>query len=72
MMPSVRTLNVGLRVTDLELSLAFYRAIGYTVVGAVDGTAFGTLIMLQLPGDPFVAVELESSWSSGRPATPTA
>jgi lactoylglutathione lyase len=54
----MRTLHVGLRVSDLQRSLAFYQAVGYTVVGTVEGTAHGTLSMLQLPGDPFVAVEL--------------
>ena len=45
----MRTLHVGLRVSDFERSLAFYTAVGYTVVGTVDGTAFGSLTMLQLP-----------------------
>ena len=31
----MRTLHFGLRVADLERSLAFYRAIGYEVVGSV-------------------------------------
>jgi catechol 2,3-dioxygenase-like lactoylglutathione lyase family enzyme len=31
----MRTLHVGLRVTDLARSLAFYTAIGYEVVGSV-------------------------------------
>jgi lactoylglutathione lyase len=54
----MRTLHVGLRVSDLERSLAFYSAVGYTVLGTVEGTAFGSLSMLQLPGDPFVTIEL--------------
>jgi catechol 2,3-dioxygenase-like lactoylglutathione lyase family enzyme len=54
----MRTLHVGLRVSDLETSLAFYRAAGYTVIGTVEGTPFGSLTMLQLPGDPFVTIEL--------------
>lgn len=54
----MRTLHVGLRVSDLERSLAFYTAVGYAVVGSVEGTAFGDLTMLQLPGDDFVTVEL--------------
>ncbi len=45
-------------VSDLERSLAFYTAVGYTVAGTVQGTALGTLIMLQLPGDAFVTIEL--------------
>jgi lactoylglutathione lyase len=54
----MRTLHVGLRVSELERSLAFYTAVGYTVVGSVEGTPFGTLFMLRLPGDGFVTIEL--------------
>jgi lactoylglutathione lyase len=54
----MRTLHVGLRVSVLGRSLAFYEAVGYTVVGSVDGTAFGSLTMLRLPGDEFVTIEL--------------
>ncbi len=54
----MRTLHVGLRVSDLERSLAFYTGVGYTVVGRVEGTPFGTLTMLRLPGDGFVTIEL--------------
>ena len=54
----MRTLHVGLRVSELERSLAFYTTVGYTVVGSVEGTPFGTLFMLRLPGDGFVTIEL--------------
>lgn len=54
----MRTLHFGLRVADLERSLAFYTAVGYEVVGSVPETAFGHLTMLKLPGDEFVTVEL--------------
>jgi lactoylglutathione lyase len=54
----MRTLNVGLRVSDLKRSLAFYAAVGYTVVGTVEGTPFGSLAMLRLPDDSFVTIEL--------------
>jgi lactoylglutathione lyase len=54
----MRTLHFGLRVSDLARSLAFYTAVGYTVVGTVEGTGFGSLTMLQLPGDDFVTIEL--------------
>jgi len=54
----MRTLHVGLRVTDQERSLAFYRGLGYDVVGTVAETEFGRLTMLQLPGDDFVSLEL--------------
>lgn len=55
---TMRTLHFGLRVSDLERSLAFYTAVGYTVIGTVTGTAYGSLTMLQLPGDDFVTIEL--------------
>jgi lactoylglutathione lyase len=51
-------LHFGLRVADLERSLAFYTAVGYEVVGTVPETEFGQLTMLKLPGDEFVAIEL--------------
>jgi catechol 2,3-dioxygenase-like lactoylglutathione lyase family enzyme len=54
----MRTLHVGLRVTDLGRSLAFYTAIGYEVVGSVPETSIGQLTMLKLPDDEFVTVEL--------------
>jgi lactoylglutathione lyase len=54
----MRTLHFGLRVADLDRSLAFYTAVGYEVVGTVPETAFGQLTMLQLPGDEFVTIEL--------------
>lgn len=54
----MRTLHVGLRVEDLERSLAFYTALGYEVLGTVPETEFGSLTMLKLPDDPFVAIEL--------------
>src|SRR5918992_312353 len=56
--PTVRTLYFGIRVADLERSLAFYRAVGYEVVGSVPETAIGHLIMLKLPDDEFVTIEL--------------
>jgi hypothetical protein len=40
----MRTLHVGLRVGDLERSLAFCSAVGYTVVGTVEGTACQVII----------------------------
>jgi len=61
----VRTLHVGLRVTDLDRSLAFYRALGYEVVGSVPDTPFGRLTMLKLPDDPFVTLELVHDPRSG-------
>lgn len=54
----MRMLHLGLRITDLERSLAFCTAIGYAQVGRVPETEFGSLTMLQLPDDPFVSLEL--------------
>ena len=48
----MRTLHFGLRVADLERSLAFYTAVGH-------------LTMLKLPGDDFVTVELVHDPSNG-------
>lgn len=62
----MRTLHVGLRVSNLDPSLAFYRAVGYTVTGTVEGTPFGNLTMLQLPGDPFVTIELVHNPAKGK------
>ena len=35
--------HVGLRVTDLEQSLAFYTALGYAELGGVPETEFGSV-----------------------------
>jgi lactoylglutathione lyase len=54
----MRTLHVGLRAADLGRSLAFYQALGYDVVGRVPETPLGELVMLKLPDDEFVTLEL--------------
>src|SRR6266566_9967440 len=54
----MRTLHFGLRVADLDRSLAFYTAVGYEIVGDVPETGLGHLTMLKLPGDEFVTIEL--------------
>ena len=61
-MPEVgrRTIHLGLRVSDRNRSLAFYRSLGYEVVGEVANTPIGQLTMLKLPGDEFVSIELVS------------
>ncbi len=53
-----RMLHLGLRVTDLDRSLDFYRAVGFVELGRVPETDFGSLTMLKLPDDPFVSLEL--------------
>ena len=62
----MRTLHVGLRVTDLERSIAFYTDVGYEVVGHVPETGIGHLTMLKLPGDDFVSVELVHDPTAGK------
>ena len=62
----MRTLHIGLRVADLERSLTFYRGLGYSVLGAVPETEFGSLTMLKLPDDEFVTLELVHDPSGGR------
>ena len=54
----MRTLHVGLRVSDLDTSIAFYTRVGYEVLGQVPATELGSLTMLKLPGDEFVTLEL--------------
>ena len=54
----MRTLHVGLRVADLERSLAFYTGLGHEVLGNVPETESGRPHNLKLPGDEFVTVEL--------------
>jgi lactoylglutathione lyase len=54
----MRSLHFGLRVADLERSLAFYAGVGYEVVGSVRETDIGHLTMLKLPDDEFVTIEL--------------
>ena len=51
-------MHLGLRVADLDRSLAFYTAVGYEIVGRVPDTPLGQLTMLKLPGDEFVTIEL--------------
>jgi lactoylglutathione lyase len=55
---TIRTLHTALRVTDLDGSIAFYEAVGYGIVGRVAETPIGELVMLKLPGDEFVTIEL--------------
>ncbi|HEY6744858.1 MAG TPA: VOC family protein [Mycobacteriales bacterium] len=63
----MRTLHLGLRVADLDRSLAFYAAVGYEVVLSVPDTPLGALTMLKLPGDEFVTLELVFDPDRGEP-----
>src|SRR5215211_2618588 len=65
----MRTLHFGLRVADVERSLAFYSAIGYEIVGSVPETRLGQLTMIKLPGDEFVAIELVHDPTHGEVGT---
>jgi lactoylglutathione lyase len=67
----MRTLHVGLRVADRDRSLAFYRAVGYEVVGEVAGSEIGHLTMLKLPADEFVTLELVDDVTAGVAASDT-
>ena len=57
----MRTLHIGLRVADRQASVAFYRNLGYEIVGTVPETPIGHLTMLKLPSDEFVTLELVST-----------
>jgi lactoylglutathione lyase len=61
----MKTLHFGLRVADLDRSLAFYTAVGYEIVGRVPETPLGELTMLKLPGDEFVTIELVHDRTEG-------
>jgi hypothetical protein len=52
----MRTLHVGLRVADLDSSIAFSTSLGSEVLGQVPATELGTSAMLELPGDEFVSL----------------
>ena len=62
----MRTLHFGLRVADLDRSLAFYTAVGYEIVGSVPETPLGRLTMLKLPADEFVTIELVHDPAQGQ------
>jgi len=51
------TLHPAFRVTGLDASLPFYEALGYRELGRVD-TGDATLVMLKLPEEQVVSLEL--------------
>ena len=53
----MRTLHIGLRISDRTASIDFYALLGYEVVGEVVDTPIGHLTMLKLPDDEFVTLE---------------
>ena len=54
----MKTLFVGLRVTDLDRSLAFYTAVGYVELGRVVFDDGGRLVVLHFPDEPAATLEL--------------
>jgi lactoylglutathione lyase len=54
----MRTLHTSYRVSELDVSLAFYTALGYEEVGQVDLGAGASLTMLKFPGEEVVTLEL--------------
>ena len=57
-MHRLRTLHVSLRVADIDRSLIFYAALGYTRLGQVTPDTAMHLHFLTFPDDPFVTLEL--------------
>ena len=64
-MSRLRTLHVALRVHDIDRSLGFYAALGYTILGHVGPDADMRLYFLKCPDDPFVTLELVSRPADG-------
>jgi lactoylglutathione lyase len=54
----VRTLHTSYRVSELDVSLAFYTALGYEQVGQVDLGAGSNLTMLKFPAEEVLTLEL--------------
>lgn len=54
----MKTIIVGVRVTDLDRSLGFYTALGYEELGRVATGDGGSLVMLKFPAEPAASLEL--------------
>ena len=54
----MKTILFAYRVSDLERSLAFYRAVGYTELGTVPFDDGSKLVWLKLSGETSVSLEL--------------
>jgi lactoylglutathione lyase len=63
---TVKVLFPAFRVSDLEASLAFYRSVGFEVVGQVEGGDGTRMAMLALPRETEVSLELVHSDARGR------
>lgn len=62
----MKTLHPAYRVTDLDVSLGFYTALGYEQVGRVSLRDGATLTMLKFPGEEVVTLELAHRPGEGR------
>lgn len=62
----MKTLFVSYRVTDLDHSLRFYTALGYTELGRVDIGDGSQLAILKFPGEPAASLELAHRPGDGR------
>lgn len=54
----MKTIMVGVRISDLSRSLRFYTALGYVELGRVPTEDEGSLVMLAFPGEPWASLEL--------------
>jgi lactoylglutathione lyase len=54
----MKTILFAYRVSDLERSLTFYRALGYSEVGPVIDAGDSRLVWLKLPDESSVSLEL--------------
>jgi lactoylglutathione lyase len=61
----MRTGLVGWRVTDVDRSLAFYRALGYDVLGRVHLDEDATLVVMKFPDEPVASLEIVHSPADG-------
>ena len=66
----MKTLFSALRVSDVDVSVAFYGVLGYEVVGQVQPDARTRLVMLALPEELDVSLELVHRTDQG-PVNPT-
>lgn len=66
-----KTILVGIRVNDLDRSLEFYAALGYTELGRVPFDDGSRLVLLKFPGEAWASLELVHRPADG-PAGPGA
>lgn len=66
---TMKVLFPAFRVSHLQTSLAFYRSVGFEVVGQVEGGDGTRMAMLALPHEPEVSLELVHS-PAGGPVAP--